>query len=74
MKVRGRVFTNPGKCRFYVGSSASNDDHCTDTGEPGSHESGLPGAVDDLRVYGRALTPNEIDAVHLAVSGKKPPR
>lgn len=66
VRAPGRVFTNPGKCRFYVGSSANNDDHCTDTREPDSSESGLPGAVDDVRVYGRALTPNEIGAVYLA--------
>jgi hypothetical protein len=60
-EVSPSVFTNPGSCRFYVGNFPESD-LCDDTE---AHEfTGFPGAVDDLRVYERALTADEVTLLY----------
>lgn len=51
---------NPGACRFYIGSFPRSD-LCTDT--QADEFSGLDAYVDDVRVFNRALTADEISAL-----------
>lgn len=51
------VFVNPGACRFYVGNFPDGD-LCDDT--DADEFTGFPGSVDDLRVYDRALSAEEV--------------
>jgi hypothetical protein len=53
-----RLFANPAGCRFAVGPFG-NGDPCTQQ-DLSDGDQGYPGFVDDVRVYGRALTPGEI--------------
>jgi hypothetical protein len=55
-----KAYATPGSCKFYVGLQP-NDNYCTGT-QPREFQA-FPGYVDDLRVYNRALTDGEIQAL-----------
>lgn len=56
------VLNNPGRCRFYVGSHVGQGTSCD--GNEADEFSGLNAAVDDVRIYNRALTDAEIEALY----------
>lgn len=56
-----QTFVNPGTCRFYMGRGPDGNS-CTGTQPPEFDR--FPGMLDDVRVYGRALTPGEVSLLH----------
>jgi hypothetical protein len=59
-ETEGLAFNNPGACRFYVGGPDRNLD-CS--GTTGSSRT-IGGLVDDVRVFDRALSAGEIEALY----------
>ncbi|MEW5756617.1 MAG: LamG-like jellyroll fold domain-containing protein [Pseudomonadota bacterium] len=56
------VLNNPGRCRFYVGAHVGQGTSCD--GTEADEFGGLNAAVDDVRIYNRALTQAEIEALY----------
>lgn len=55
-KTLNQSFTNPGSCRFYMGDAGENS--CN--GQPAENVQRFDGLVDDVRIYGRALSAGEV--------------
>lgn len=51
------LYPNPGSCRFYIGDRIDGN---TCNGTTADEFANLSGAVDDVRIYDRALTAGEI--------------
>jgi hypothetical protein len=60
-KVVKEVYVNPGACKFYVGNWARSS-ACDDI--EAAEFDGFPGSIDDLRVYQRALSGDEVLLLH----------
>ena len=56
-----KTYTNPGSCRFFVGTFGDGN-RCTHNSA--EEFTGFDGSVDDLRVYDRALTTGEVAALY----------
>ncbi len=55
------------ECTFVLGQPADGELECNGVDRAEAHENGLNAAYDDIRIYNRALSANEVLALHLEV-------